>query len=97
MQAVVLYRERYCLFVGEAHELAKADTVTWFDAAQLPLCSRPTCRTAGLSTGLFFRPTPSPRPLPTNSIMISFASVRTHGTGQRQCDIPRMHWDRWKG
>ena len=34
----VLYRERYCLFVSETHELAKAKTVTWFDPAQLPLC-----------------------------------------------------------
>ncbi|MET0406806.1 MAG: LysR family transcriptional regulator [Hyphomicrobium sp.] len=35
--ATPLYIERYCLFVPDGHALAERSTVTWRDAAQLPL------------------------------------------------------------
>lgn len=35
--AYPLYSERYCLFVPEDHALAKRKTVTWKEAAELPL------------------------------------------------------------
>ena len=77
----VLYRERYCLFVSAAHELAKSKTVTWFEAAQLPLClltpnmqNRRTIDRAFLAANVH----PSPR-LETNSIMNLFSSVRSMG------------------
>lgn len=36
--ATPLYVERYCLFVGEKHPLAKRGSVTWKEASQEPLC-----------------------------------------------------------
>jgi DNA-binding transcriptional LysR family regulator len=33
-----LYRENYCLFVSSDNELAARPSVTWFEAAQQPLC-----------------------------------------------------------
>ena len=57
----VLYRERYCLFVSAAHEMASAKTVTWFEAAQIPLCLlTPSMQNRRIITGPFSRPTPTP-------------------------------------
>jgi DNA-binding transcriptional LysR family regulator len=77
----VLYRERYCLFVGEAHELAKAKTVTWFEAAQLPLCLlTPNMQNRRIIDRAFLAANAQPSPrLETNSIMNLFSSVRTMG------------------
>ena len=76
-----LYRERYCLFVGEAHEMAKAKTVTWFEAAQIPLCLlTPNMQNRRIIDRAFLAANahPSPR-LETNSIMNLFSSVRSMG------------------
>jgi DNA-binding transcriptional LysR family regulator len=77
----VLYCERYCLFVSEAHELAKAKTVTWFEAAQLPLCLlTPNMQNRRIIDRAFLAANAQPSPrLETNSIMNLFSSVRTMG------------------
>ncbi len=77
----VLYRERYCLFVSEGHEMAKAKTVTWFEAAQIPLCLlTPNMQNRRIIDRAFLAANahPSPR-LETNSIMNLFSSVRSMG------------------
>ena len=75
----VLYRERYCLFVSEAHELAKNKSVTWFEAAQLPLCLlTPNMQNRRIIDRAFLAANAQPSPrLETNSIMNLFSSVRT--------------------
>ena len=35
--ATPLYTERYCLFVPEGHTMAERETITWREAAELPL------------------------------------------------------------
>ena len=77
----VLYRERYCLFVSAGHEMAKAKTVTWFEAAQIPLCLlTPNMQNRRIIDRAFLAANahPSPR-LETNSIMNLFSSVRSMG------------------
>jgi DNA-binding transcriptional LysR family regulator len=81
MLSTVLYRERYCLFVGAGHELARAKTVTWFEAAQIPLCLlTPNMQNRRIIDRAFLAANahPSPR-LETNSIMNLFSSVRSMG------------------
>jgi DNA-binding transcriptional LysR family regulator len=77
----VLYRERYCLFVGAGHELAKAKSVTWFEAAQIPLCLlTPNMQNRRIIDRAFLAANAQPSPrLETNSIMNLFSSVRTMG------------------
>jgi DNA-binding transcriptional LysR family regulator len=77
----VLYRERYCLFVSETHELAKARSVTWFEAAQLPLCLlTPNMQNRRIIDRAFLAANAQPSPrLETNSIMNLFSSVRSMG------------------
>ena len=63
------------------HELAKAKTVTWFEAAQIPLCLlTPNMQNRRIVDRAFLAANahPSPR-LETNSIMNLFSSVRTMG------------------
>jgi DNA-binding transcriptional LysR family regulator len=74
-----LYRENYCLFVAAEHELAKRTTVTWFEAAQQPLCLlTPNMQNRRIIDRAFavakVRPTPR---LETNSIMNVISSVRS--------------------
>jgi DNA-binding transcriptional LysR family regulator len=81
MLTTVLYRERYCLFVSAGHEMAKAKTVTWFEAAQIPLCLlTPNMQNRRIIDRAFLAANahPSPR-LETNSIMNLFSSVRSMG------------------
>ena len=77
----VLYRERYCLFVSAAHEMARAKTVTWFEAAQIPLCLlTPNMQNRRIIDRAFLAANAQPSPrLETNSIMNLFSSVRTMG------------------
>ena len=81
MLTTVLYRERYCLFVGAAHELAKARSVTWFEAAQIPLCLlTPNMQNRRIIDRAFLAANAQPSPrLETNSIMNLFSSVRSMG------------------
>ena len=77
----VLYRERYCLFVSAAHEMANAKTVTWFEAAQIPLCLlTPNMQNRRIIDRAFLAANAQPSPrLETNSIMNLFSSVRSMG------------------
>jgi DNA-binding transcriptional LysR family regulator len=74
-----LYRENYCLFVAAEHELASRTSVTWFEAAQQPLCLlTPNMQNRRIIDRAFaaakVRPTPR---LETNSIMNVISSVRS--------------------
>jgi DNA-binding transcriptional LysR family regulator len=74
-----LYAENYCLFVSAGHELAKAATVTWHDAAQQPLCLlTPNMQNRRIIDKAFAsaKVKPSPR-LETNSIMNLISSVKS--------------------
>ncbi|MCA0433490.1 MAG: LysR family transcriptional regulator [Proteobacteria bacterium] len=76
-----LYRESYSLFVAEGHELAGRPSVTWFEAAQQPLCLlTPNMQNRRIIDRAFaaakVRPTAR---LETNSIMNLLASVRSMG------------------
>lgn len=76
-----LYRENYCLFVAQDNPLAKRASVTWFEAAQQPLCLlTPNMQNRRIIDRAFAaaKARPSPR-LETNSIMNLVASVRSMG------------------
>ena len=76
-----LYAENYCLFVAAAHELATAKSVTWFEAAQQPLCLlTPNMQNRRIIDRAFTaaKVHPSPR-LETNSIMNLISSVKSMG------------------
>lgn len=76
-----LYRERYCLFVSTQNEYASRAEVTWFEAAQIPLCLlTPNMQNRRIIDRAFLAANvhPSPR-LETNSIMNLFSSVRSMG------------------
>jgi DNA-binding transcriptional LysR family regulator len=76
-----LYRERYCLFVSTQNEFADRMEVTWFEAAQIPLCLlTPNMQNRRIIDRAFLAANvhPSPR-LETNSIMNLFSSVRSMG------------------
>ncbi len=78
---VELYRENYCLFVSESHELAGRKTVTWAEAAQQKLCLlTPNMQNRRIIDRAFAaaKAQPSPR-LETNSIMNLISSVRSMG------------------
>jgi DNA-binding transcriptional LysR family regulator len=76
-----LYRENYCLFVSAESELAGRETVTWFEAAQQPLCLlTPNMQNRRIIDRAFAvaKVHPTAR-LETNSIMNLIASVRQMG------------------
>jgi DNA-binding transcriptional LysR family regulator len=74
-----LYRENYCLFVSTENELASRETVTWFEAAQQPLCLlTPNMQNRRIIDRAFAQAKVQPTArLETNSIMNLIASVRT--------------------
>ena len=76
-----LYRENYCLFVAEGHELAERASVTWFEAAQQPLCLlTPNMQNRRIIDRAFAAAKVSPTArLETNSIMNLISSVRSMG------------------
>jgi DNA-binding transcriptional LysR family regulator len=74
-----LYAENYCLFVAASHDLAKSVSVSWFEAAQQPLCLlTPNMQNRRIIDRAFTaaKVYPSPR-LETNSIMNLISSVRS--------------------
>jgi DNA-binding transcriptional LysR family regulator len=76
-----LYTERYALFIAVGHELASRASVSWREAAQLPLCLlTPNMQNRRIIDRAFqsAQVHPSPR-LETNSIMNLFSSVRSMG------------------
>jgi DNA-binding transcriptional LysR family regulator len=76
-----LYAERYCLFIAETHPLAQRYSVTWFDAAQEPLCLlTANMQNRRIIDQAFARANCHPAPrLETNSIMNLVANVRIMG------------------
>lgn len=79
--ATPLYKERYCLFVGEDHALARRTQVTWFEAAQEPLCLlTPNMQNRRIIDRAFREANCHPTPrLETNSIVNLWSDVRTMG------------------
>ncbi|MBS0270752.1 MAG: LysR family transcriptional regulator substrate-binding protein, partial [Proteobacteria bacterium] len=76
--ATPLYFERYCLFIPEGHAFADRETVTWREAAELPLGlltsnmqNRRIIDRAFHDAGC--RPTPA---LETNSVINLYSNVR---------------------
>jgi DNA-binding transcriptional LysR family regulator len=76
-----LYRENYCLFVSVENELATRETVTWFEAAQQPLCLlTPNMQNRRIIDRAFTAAKVHPTArLETNSIMNLISSVRSMG------------------
>jgi DNA-binding transcriptional LysR family regulator len=74
-----LYRENYCLFVSDSHDLAERATVTWFEAAQQPLCLlTPNMQNRRIIDRAFAAAKVQPTArLETNSIMNLIASVKS--------------------
>jgi DNA-binding transcriptional LysR family regulator len=76
-----LYNERYCLFVPEGHELAHRETVTWREAASLPLALLTTNMQNRRIIDRAFRSVDCrPQPaLETNSVINLWSNVRLMG------------------
>jgi DNA-binding transcriptional LysR family regulator len=76
-----LFRENYCLFVSNENELAKQKSVTWFEAAQQPLCLlTPNMQNRRIIDRAFAAANAHPTArLETNSIMNLISSVRSMG------------------
>ena len=76
-----LYRENYCLFVSSDNELAARPSVTWFEAAQQPLCLlTPNMQNRRIIDRAFAAAKVQPTArLETNSIMNLISSVRSMG------------------
>ncbi len=74
-----LYREDYCLFVAATHEFANRQSVTWFEAAQQPLCLlTPNMQNRRIIDRAFAAAKVHPTArLETNSIMNLISSVRS--------------------
>ena len=81
MRAERIYMERYCLLLQAEHPLADAASVTWADAAKLPLCLLTTENQNRRIIDRAFRAAgraPTPR-LETNSVINLCANVRLSG------------------
>ena len=81
LMASPLYRERYSLFVGDAHHLAGRESVTWEEAAREPLCLLTQHMQNRRIIDRAFRAAncqPVPR-LETNSVINLCANVRHMG------------------
>jgi DNA-binding transcriptional LysR family regulator len=79
--ATPLYTERYCLFVPDEHPLANRTTVTWQEAAAVPLCLlTPNMQNRRIIDRAFetAKCHPSPR-LETNSVINLCSNVRLMG------------------
>ncbi|QIG48038.1 LysR family transcriptional regulator [Nordella sp. HKS 07] len=78
LTASPLYRERYCLFVASAHPLASRESVSWFEAAQEPLCLlTPNMQNRRIIDRAFRSANCQPQPrLETNSVINLWSNVR---------------------
>ncbi|MBL8789207.1 MAG: LysR family transcriptional regulator substrate-binding protein, partial [Rhizobiales bacterium] len=76
-----LYRENYCLFVASENPLSARESVTWFEAAQQPLCLlTPNMQNRRIIDRAFAAAKVQPTArLETNSIMNLISSVRSMG------------------
>ncbi len=76
-----LYTERYCLFVHDESPMAKRTSVTWAEAAQLPLCLlTPNMQNRRIIDNAFRAANTKPVPrLETDSVIHLYANVRHTG------------------
>lgn len=81
MVSAPLYQERYCLFVPAGHALAKQSTITWQEAAKLPLgMLTRNMQNRRIIDRAFESVNCRPHPaLETNSVINLFSSVRLMG------------------
>ena len=81
VESLVLYRERYCLFLPRDHPWASRETVTWSDAAQLPLCLlTPNMQNRRIINKAFYDANCSPESkIETDSIVNLWAQVKFNG------------------
>jgi DNA-binding transcriptional LysR family regulator len=79
--ATPLYVERYCLFVPEAHPLAEHKTITWREAAELPLgLLTSNMQNRRIIDHAFSEAGCHPEPaLETNSVINLYSNVRLMG------------------
>lgn len=76
-----LYTERYCLFVREESPVAERTSITWAEAAQLPLCLlTPNMQNRRIIDAAFRSANTKPVPrVETNSVINLYANVRQTG------------------
>ena len=81
MRAEAVYMERYCLLVRADHHLAGTASVTWAEAAKLPLCLlTPDMQNRRIIDRAFRAANSAPVPrLETNSVINLCANVRLMG------------------
>jgi DNA-binding transcriptional LysR family regulator len=79
--ATPLYIERYCLFLPEGHALADRPSITWKEAAELPLgLPTPDMQNRRIINGAFRAADCKPEPaLETNSLINLYSNVRLMG------------------
>jgi DNA-binding transcriptional LysR family regulator len=81
MRAEAIYMEKYCLLVRADHELAGKKSVTWAEAAQLPLCLlTPNMQNRRIIDRAFRTTNVKPNPrLETNSVINLCSNVHLMG------------------
>ena len=79
VNAVPLYRERYCLLTAADAKLGNRETVTWKEVAKVPLCLlTPDMQNRRIIEKLLRDAGGEPEPtLESNSMIVLFAHVRT--------------------
>jgi DNA-binding transcriptional LysR family regulator len=79
VNAVPLYRERYCLLTSAGSPLGDRDRVTWAEVAKVPLCLlTPDMQNRRIVESLLRMAGGDPKPtLESNSMIVLFAHVRT--------------------
>jgi len=79
VQTIPLYQERYLLLTSPDAPLGDRETVTWAEAAQVPLCLlTPDMQNRRILDDLLRSAGGSPQPtLESNSVVVLFAHVRT--------------------
>jgi len=79
VNAVPLYRERYCLLTAADAKLGNRETVTWKEVAEVPLCLlTPDMQNRRIIEELLRDAGGEPEPtLESNSMIVLFAHVRT--------------------
>jgi DNA-binding transcriptional LysR family regulator len=94
-----LYRERYFLVTGDSSVFRRRDSVTWAEAADLPLCLLTAdMQNRRIINGVFHEAKRAPMPLvETNSILTLYALVRSKrmATVLTQASLYLLGTPRW--
>jgi DNA-binding transcriptional LysR family regulator len=79
VSAIPLYREKYCLLTRKEHEVAKRDSVTWAEVANIPLCllTRDMQNRRIIDRHLQQAGATASAMLESNSMIVLFAHVQT--------------------